>query len=70
MSEELEQKLGFMAAQIRSWLEWDKKSRDKERLVTDDGTHIMALPVPFWPTHGAFESWIKTLEAAARALPK
>lgn len=58
-----------MADQVRSWLEWNKKQRDAEpHLTTDDGTHIMCLPVPYWPSRGAFETWVKTLEESAKRL--
>lgn len=57
-----------IAAHIRSWLEWNKKDRDQEHLVTDDGTHIMALPVPSWPSRGALQEWIRVIVAADVAI--
>jgi hypothetical protein len=68
-NDELRSGLTVVAAQIRAWLDWDKRQRDKEpHLTTDDGTSIMALPVPFWPTHGAFENWIKLFQQCHDAL--
>jgi hypothetical protein len=58
------QGLTAIAWQVRRWLDWHKSHRDKEMLVTDDDTHIMGLPVPFWPSHGQFEAWIKTMNDA------
>lgn len=61
--------LDAIAAQIKSWLEWNKAERDREpHLTTDDGTSIMALPVPYWPSRGQFRVWIEAIESAATML--
>lgn len=57
--------LWFIADQIQSWLEWHKRHRDKEGRATTADTHIMALPVPFWPNHGTLEHWVETLHSAS-----
>jgi hypothetical protein len=62
------QGLTAIAWQVRRWLDWHKSHRDKDMLVTDDDTHIMGLPVPFWPSHGQFEAWIKTMNNATAAI--
>lgn len=66
--ETLALQLDAMAGQIRRWLEWDREKRDKGHLTTDGNTHIMSLPVPFWPTHGQFENWIKAMAEAGKRL--
>ena len=53
--------LDTISRTIQSWIDWSKKSRDKESLPTDDDTAIMSLPVGYWPSHGEFEAWIKEL---------
>ncbi len=60
--------LEFIARTIKGWLEWDKGERSKENITTEEGTHIMALPVPFWPTHGMLENWIAVLREADKRL--
>lgn len=62
--------LDAVASQIRSWLDWNRKHREDNDppLKTDDGTSIMCLPVPYWPSHGAFENWIKLFEDCRAAL--
>lgn len=60
--------LDCIAWQIRRWLDWHKEHRDQECLVTSGDTHIMGLPVPFWPTHDQFENWIKAMTDAGAAL--
>lgn len=62
------EKLDVIAWQVRRWLDWHKAHRDKEHLVTDGDTHIMGLPVPFWPSHGQFEEWIKAFNEASAEL--
>jgi len=53
---------------IENWLEWDRNNRRSEALKTDDGTYIMALPVPYWPSHGQFANWINIFKNAAKKL--
>jgi hypothetical protein len=60
--------LHYIAGQIKRWLEWDREHRREADLVTTGDTHIMSLPVPFWPSHGQFERWIAALESADLAL--
>jgi hypothetical protein len=60
--------LDVISKVIRSWLDWDAKHRETQHLTTDDGTSIMSLPVPYWPSHGMFEKWIETLDNAAAEL--
>jgi hypothetical protein len=62
--------LDAVARQIQSWLDWHKKHREDNDppLVTDDGTHIMCLPVPYWPNHGAFQNWISLFRECSEAL--
>ncbi len=60
--------LSVIAKTVQSWLEWNKNQRDQESIETKDGTHIMALPVPSWPTHGQLRTWVKTMESAADIL--
>lgn len=55
-----ESRIGI-ADQLQNWLDWDKDQRKREYLTTDDGTHIMSLPVPYWPTHGALKAWIEII---------
>lgn len=64
----LSEGLSVVSNQINRWIEWERGHRAKEHLSTDDDTHIMALPVPFWPTHGQFKAWIKLFSEAATAL--
>jgi hypothetical protein len=59
-----------IASVIRSWLEWDTGNRAKHGLTVEGNTHIMALPVPVWPTHSQFVCWIEVCEDAADALAK
>lgn len=66
--EQTADELRAIAFQVRRWLDWHKQSRSAENLVTLGDTTIMALPVPFWPTHGMFEAWIAVFEAAADSL--
>lgn len=54
-----------MADTIQSWIDWNAKDRANEHLTTEDGTSIMAIPVPYWPTHGQMADWIKALRKAA-----
>lgn len=60
--------LEVVARQIESWIDWDRGHRRRGSLTTEDGTHIMALPVPFWPSHGQFGNWITLLREAAKAI--
>ena len=62
--------LNEMALTIRRWLDWNKDERDREGLETTDGTHIIALPVSYWPSRGALTVWAETLEQAAKHLTK
>jgi len=57
-----------IALQVKSWIDWSKDRRDEENLITDDDTHIMTLPVPYWPTHGQFDNWVNALREAADQL--
>lgn len=57
--------LETIARTAKRWIEWDSAGRRKEGLSTDRDTHIMALPVPFWPSHGMFANWIACLELSA-----
>lgn len=50
------------------WIEWSTENRAKENLRTDADTHIMSLPVPFWPSHGQMQNWIEALERATHLL--
>lgn len=59
-------KLDFLADHINSWLEWHSADRTRHEMATEDGTHIMSLPVPMWPTHGQFKRWIETLREGAK----
>lgn len=63
--EDARESLWFIADQLQSWLDWDKRHREDEGLTTTRDTHIMSLPVPFWPNHGTMEHWIKTLQTAS-----
>jgi len=58
-------KLAEIAKTIQSWLDYSTASRVKKSLVTDDNTHIMSLPVPYWPSHGQLKAWIAALTLAA-----
>lgn len=60
--------LDVIARSIEGWLEWHSDGRASEGLTTEDGTHIMALPVPVWPSHGMFRNWIEVLRSAAQAI--
>jgi hypothetical protein len=60
--------LEVVARQIESWLEWSQTHRQSEGLTTKDGTHIMALPVPCWPSHGMFRNWITLFRAVAQRI--
>lgn len=64
----LSNQLATVAGQVERWLEWHKGQRDRETLTTDDDTHIIALPVTFWPTHGQFRAWVKLFRDAQDAL--
>ena len=55
--------LNTIANIIQGWLDWDENYRRQEGLNTEDGTHIMVLPVPVWPTHGALQNWVKALRS-------
>ena len=57
-----------MALTIQTWLDWNKGVRDHEGIETEDGTHIMALPVPSWPSHGQLNAWVKMMKDAADLL--
>lgn len=60
--------LDVIARSIEHWLEWDSGRRASEGLTTEDGTHIMSLPVPVWPSHGMFRNWIAVLRQASEAI--
>ncbi len=60
--------LGVIAKTVQYWIEWNKDQRDQESIETEDGTHIMALPVTAWPSHGQLRTWVKTMESAADIL--
>jgi hypothetical protein len=68
-TEALPFQLEVIARSIEHWLEWDNGQRTSEGLTTEDGTHIMSLPVPVWPSHGMFRNWIAVLKAAAAKIP-
>ena len=55
---------------VNHWLEWSRRDREKCHLTIEDGTHIMALPVPSWPTHSQFKNWIAALNEAGDKLDK
>lgn len=61
-------RLQTIAAIVQSWIDWSKEGRTIEGLTTEDGTAIMSLPVPIWPTHGSLAVWVETLNNAATAL--
>ncbi len=58
-------RLGFIADQVQSWLDWSRDNRAKENLTTDGDTAIMALPVPMWPRHVSLQNWVKALREGA-----
>lgn len=62
--------LEAIAGQVQSWLDWSKRRRDAAHMETEDGTHIMTLPVPYWPNHGSLKRWVLVLNAARAALSK
>ena len=66
---ELSESLQEIAIQVQSWLDWSKKDRAEEGLSTKDETHLIALPVPYWPSHGQLSQWVKVLVQAADNLP-
>ena len=57
-----------IALQVQGWLDWHRKDRADQGLTTDDGTQIMALPVPSWPVHRQLKNWVEELNLAADAL--
>jgi hypothetical protein len=57
-----------IALQVQDWLDWHRKDRAEHGLTTDDGTQVMALPVPSWPVHWQLENWVEELNLAADAL--
>lgn len=59
--------LGEIALNLRYWMTWNKRDRDKEGLTTDENTSIMCVP-PHWPSHGQFKLWAETMEVAAALL--
>ncbi len=69
-NEEISIRLHNISLQIQGWLDWHRKHRDRECLVTDGGTSILGLPVAVWPTHSQFENWISVLDAASESLKK
>lgn len=59
--------LGEIASNLRYWLDWNKLTRDREKLNTDPDTAILAVP-PHWPTRGQLQLWAETIETAAALL--
>jgi hypothetical protein len=64
---EIEFGLNEIAINLRFWLNWNQKERDRENLTTNDDTAIICVP-PNWPSRGAFKLWAETIEAARDAL--
>jgi hypothetical protein len=64
--------LRTIADQIQRWLDWSRKEREQNdpplTTETEDGTAIMCLPVPSWPTHGQMKNWIAALSEAGDKL--
>lgn len=60
--------LEVVARCVEGWVEWDETHRQHEGMTTEDGTHITALPVPCWPTHGQFRNWVGLFREAAQAI--
>lgn len=58
--------LEVIARIVESWIDWSANHWAAEGLTTEDGTAIMALPVPVWPTHGQLSAWVEVLRNAAR----
>lgn len=60
--------LNEIALNLRYWLDWNKKERDREpHLTTDDDTSLICVP-PTWPRRGQLKLWAETMEAARDAL--
>ena len=59
---QLDAGLETIASTIQSWIDYDKRTRDKEGLETTPDRHIMR--VPHWPSHGMLETWVKTINEA------
>ena len=59
-----------IAATVQRWIDWNGTDRARKGLTTDEGTAIMAVPVPSWPTHGQMHAWIEALNGAADLLVK
>ena len=54
-------KRGFIADELKSWLDFHARDCEKDGVSITDDSHIMSPPK--WPTRGQLKKWIETLES-------
>lgn len=58
--------LEFIAGEIQSWLDYQKKGSDENGSALMDDTHLMSPP--FWPTRGVLKNWVEALKNASEII--
>ena len=60
--------LRVVADQVQGWIDWSSSECEQSGFTANDGTHIMSLPVPFWPSHGQMVRWVELFRHAAKEI--